>query len=385
MYIPIISVIIKPIKHLVSIASHHTAAQAVATFVSQNVVAVSVAGAVVVSGGAVGVVSVVNHNNGKPDTTQTQPNNPPDSKKTDPDAPTILVKDSETGETRAVSQNDIKKDPSLLNNVIKTPIASDYQSAGITPPSDPAIYDCVKVLSDEQTYYNVMPNGSGIMITDPKYCKTISDSSSNNAPSQPEVRYSHTTQTYINGNTTIDTSEQPTLIDGNGGRLCTGAGTRVGFNNSTTYYIGGSDTPTTPSRQYDMDCKRYEYVSNGNGAYRTPSGSTASGFYTFYALYQYQPTTFTYQRRIISCTIHTHQTNILDNNTGQYFDRDYDTPYGFTDTYPTSSVGYTGQEPCSFLRNNGTMTRVSVYATYDANNSWTIATSFFGINALYND
>ncbi|MBC7707604.1 hypothetical protein H7Y63_00055 [Polaromonas sp.] len=377
MSISLISLITTPIKQIATIA----------TFVTHNVVAAAVTGVIIVGGSAAGVISVVNHSNGKSGTaqthTQTQTLKPTGIKKTDPDAPTILVKDPDTGKTRAVSQKDIKENPSLLNDVVKNPTVSDYQTAGIAPPTNTAIYNCVKAVTNGQTYYTAAPIGVVVDLT--RYCKTISDPSSNSTISQSEVKYSHTTQTYINGNTSIESSMFDTLTDGKGGKLCTGAGTRSGFNASTTYYIGGSTTPTIPSRQYDMNCKRSEYVSNGNGAYTAPDGSTAFGFYTFYAQYQYQPTTFTYQTRIISCTIHTHQTNLLNNSTGKYYDRDYDTPYAFTDTYPTSSVGYAGQEPCSFLRDNGTMTRISIYAKYDANNSWTIGESFFGISALHND
>lgn len=131
MHIPIFSTVTKPIKYLVSSFSHYAATRAVATFVSHNVIAVSVASAVIVGGSIVGVVSIVNHGNSR-----TTPIVQGDSttKKTDPDAPTILVKDPDTGEIKAVSQNDIAKNPSLMSNVINTPTASDYQNAGISPP-----------------------------------------------------------------------------------------------------------------------------------------------------------------------------------------------------------------------------------------------------------
>ena len=383
MHIPIISTFLKPIRHLTSIVSHHKATRVVVTFVSHNVIAVSVAGAIVVGSGAIGLVSFVNQINSKSDAAQSQPNSTTDIEKTDTDTtPTILVKDPETGKTRQVSQSDIKKDPSLINDVIKTPSANDYQNAGISQPLNQAIYDCIETISGDPKYEVQLTQSSGMGLNDPNYCKTITKQVSPPTSSQPEVIYSHSTQTYINGNTTIESSMFDSLSDGNGGKLCNGTGTRLPYGNY--YFIGGSDI-VEPSRQFDNNCQRYDYVNSGNGLYEASNGQSAYGLYTLYAKFQYQPITFTYQTRKISCTIHTHQTNLIDKNTGEYFDRDYDISYGFTDTYPISSVGYAGEDPCSFLRNNCTMTRVSIYAAYDANNSWTIATSFFGIDALNSD
>ena len=369
------------VKHLSSAVMKRATSHAAVTYIAHNTVLIAVVGVLILGGGAVGIASVINHNDKSP-ATQTQPNDHGGNIKTDSDAPNILVKDPKTGETRAVSLNDIKKNPTLLHNVIETPTATDYQNAGVDPPKNPAIYDCVKVVTDGQTYYNVLPAGSGVMITDPIYCITISDSQTNNTPSQPEVRYSTTTYTFTSHTPAIEKNIVGTLSDGSGGRLCTGTGTRVGFNTSTTYYIGGSDIPTIPSRQYNMDCKRYEYVSNGNGAYTNSQGSTSHGFFTFYALYQFTPVTFTYQMRKISCTIHTHQTNIFNNNTQQYFDRDYDTTRKITDTYPTSSIGYSGQDSCSFIRNDGVVANYQsgFEVTYDANNHWMAGGGILGFS-----
>lgn len=93
-----------------------------------------------------------------------------DSKKDEP----ILVKDPETGETKAVTKEEIKNNPSLAKNVIVSPTKSDYSSAGVSAPSDPKIYNCIKEIYEVDGTVNVIIDLGGSYLTvNPDLCKTI--------------------------------------------------------------------------------------------------------------------------------------------------------------------------------------------------------------------
>lgn len=95
-----------------------------------------------------------------------------DSKKDEP----ILVKDPETGETKAVTKEEIKNNPSLAKNVIVSPTKSDYQAANVQAPSDSRIYTCVKETYEADGTSRLYADlGGSMMLVDASQCKSTTN------------------------------------------------------------------------------------------------------------------------------------------------------------------------------------------------------------------
>lgn len=95
-----------------------------------------------------------------------------DSKKDEP----ILVKDPETGETKAVTKEEIKNNPSLAKNVIVNPTKNDYKEANVSAPSDPRPYNCVREYYEATGERLIVADlGGSFMQVNLAQCKTVSD------------------------------------------------------------------------------------------------------------------------------------------------------------------------------------------------------------------
>lgn len=238
----------------------------------------------------------------------------------DLDEPTVLVKDPETGETMAVSPNEIKNNPGLAKRVISNPSAQDYQSAGTQAPSDPRIYNCVKEIYEstgESRLVVDLGGGNGMIPPglNPSQCKTIKDKVFPKPPGTP-VLVPDPEPVYVSSSYMKDYAEFTGNCIGSGTNLAIGYGSssksltavvKMDSNNNIT-------DDTRPSTSYNSSCDKWVLMSSttprwvdfgfgddGNGNWVHLGGEYRQTFY--YDLWRFTKESYDIQRRVAVCTV----------------------------------------------------------------------------------
>lgn len=214
-----------------------------------------------------------------------------DSKKDEP----ILVKDPETGETKAVTKEEIKNNPSLAKNVIVNPTKNDYKEANVSAPSDPRPYNCVREYYEATGERLIVADlGGSFMQVNLAQCKTVSDKTikKDTGYQPPKVKEdTYASSSYMKDNYVYD-----------------------GTCSSELEYPVGSEvrywqTDTQPNTEL-IDCKKYVLTSTG---YETRVKMVCNGaqcenvpyqlHYNVYRQYWYKKNTKNVPYRIAVCTL----------------------------------------------------------------------------------